>query len=78
MFFLTILALILATLAWDAARKVSQRREEERAARAAYFQSELDRMAAKRRSEDHLKRLSREAEQRHLAALERRQRYYAD
>lgn len=83
MLFLSIVALFLAVYAWDAVRKVSQRREAERASRAAYFQQELDRLRNKRDAADahkrfmeSTKRLAEEAESKHLAAVAYRERYY--
>jgi len=64
-------------------RKVAQRREAERAARAEYYQSELNRLRIKREIEDanaailrSTKRLAEQAAAAHAAAVERRNRYY--
>ena len=83
MFFLTLVALVLLTLSWDAARKVAQRREEERVARAAYYQNQLDYQRILRDEQDararmvrSAKRLGAGAEAKRLAAAERRERYY--
>jgi hypothetical protein len=80
--FLTILALILAAVARDAMRKVTQRRNAERAARAAYYQNQLDYQRRLREAEDararmvrSAKRLGAEVEAKRLAAAERRERY---
>ena len=57
--FLTIVALIIAVLTWDGIRKIAKRREDGRAARAAYYQSELDRLRRKRDAEDAHERMMR-------------------
>ena len=73
---LTILALLFlvlsaAGLLAGAVRLRRMRLEEARRARAEHFQRELDALAAKRRSEAHLKRLQRDAEEKHRAAVAR-------
>jgi hypothetical protein len=75
---LALLFLVLAGggLLAGAVRLRRERLAEDRRARAAYFQRELDALAAKRRAEDHLRRLGREAEAKYLAAEERRSLYY--
>lgn len=83
MTFIILITLLLSVFAWDAVRKASQRREAGRAARAAYYQSELDRLRNKRDAEDSYarmmrstQRLAEEAEAKRLEAAERRERYY--
>jgi hypothetical protein len=79
-----ILFIIFAAItAWGAALRVSDRRKAENAARAAYYQRELDAIAKKRRAEDRTaamvrstQQIAREAEEKYLAAVERRERYY--
>ena len=60
--FLIILTLILAAFAWDAVSKVKQRREAERAARAAYYQAELDYQRRMRDAADARARMVRSTE----------------